>query len=249
MVDIKNNLYISTFSSDAFNLAKNYNVGLEINHTCISSNLDDLDKLEKEIKNDISGIDKLILHGPFTEIHPAAIDHLVRDIGLTRLNEAYEIARRFKIEKMVVHTGWIPFIYFKEYQVEKSEEFFNEFLKDKEIEIALENVLEDEPYTILKTIERVNRNNFKIALDIGHLNVASDIDVITWIDVLGSNISHFHIHNNFKDKDSHNRIDYGSMDILKVFEKIDEKCKDVTFTIEAKDAKGSLEFLRKEGLV
>ena len=75
----QNQLFIATFSNDAVQLARAYGIGLELNHTCISEMLDlsNRDALLEEIRRDMdaSGADtpkKLLLHGPFTEIYPAA---------------------------------------------------------------------------------------------------------------------------------------------------------------------------------
>ena len=246
----KDNLYISTFSDNAISLARKYDLGLEINHTCISENLDDIDKLIKDISVDVRGFNKLIIHGPFTEIHPAAIDHRVKELGLERLNEAYEVAKAFNIRKMVVHNGWVPFIYFKEYQALKGAEFFKEYMDGKNLTLAIENVLEDEPYMLKDMLDKIEDDRIGICLDIGHLNAASNIDVLEWISVLGKYIKHFHLHNNYKDKDSHNILNDGTIDILKVLEKIDNICsEDTTFTIESRDTYGSIKFLEKEGLI
>lgn len=246
----RDNLYISTFSENGIKLAKDNGLGLELNHTCISENLDNLDKLIQDVKKDIKDVNKLILHGPFTEIHPASIDHRFKEEALKRLDEAYVVAKAFDIKKMVLHNGWIPFIYFKEYQRVRGKEFFLEYMKEKEIALAIENVLEDEPYMMKDMLSDINDERIGICLDIGHLNVASSIDVITWIDVLGKYIKHFHLHNNFKDKDSHNSINEGSMDILKVLDKISNTCSsDVTYTIESRNPYDSIIFLEKEGII
>ncbi|MFR5859466.1 MAG: hypothetical protein ACLUJC_09610, partial [Clostridia bacterium] len=95
----QNQLFIATFSNDAAQLARAYGIGLELNHTCISEMLDlsNRDALLEEIRRDMdaSGADtpqKLLLHGPFTEIYPAAIDYRARELGMQRLNEAYAVA-------------------------------------------------------------------------------------------------------------------------------------------------------------
>lgn len=96
---MKNKLFIATFSEDALNVAKDFGVGLEINHTCISEDLDPSNRrnLLAQIRSDIAAAEVpdtsgLFLHGPFTEIHPAAIDYRARQLGMERLNEAYEAA-------------------------------------------------------------------------------------------------------------------------------------------------------------
>lgn len=123
----QNQLFIATFSNDAVRLACAHGIGLELNHTCISEMLDPSNReaLLEEIRRDMdaSGADtpqKLLLHGPFTEIYPAAIDYRARELGMQRLNEAYAVAAALGVTRMIVHNGWLPFIYFKSWQAEKA---------------------------------------------------------------------------------------------------------------------------------
>ena len=82
-------IYIATFSTNALEVAKEYGFGLEINDLCISSNLNPenreivTDRIKREIDAVYgeSWIDsekdkrrKVVFHGPFTELTPAAID-------------------------------------------------------------------------------------------------------------------------------------------------------------------------------
>ncbi len=48
-------------------------------------------------------------------------------LGLTRLNEAHAVAEKLGIKKMVVHSGHMPLLYFKEWHKEKSHYFWKEF--------------------------------------------------------------------------------------------------------------------------
>ena len=69
--------------------------------------LSNRDALLEEIRRDMdaSGADtpqKLLLHGPFTEIYPAAIDYRARELGMQRLNEAYEVAETLGVTRMTV---------------------------------------------------------------------------------------------------------------------------------------------------
>ncbi len=254
---MKNKLFIATFSEDALKAAKDFGVGLEINHTCISEDLDPSNRrnLLAQIRNDIASASisdpsKLFLHGPFTEIHPAAIDYRARQLGMKRLNEAYEVASALGINRMVVHTGWLPFIYFKSWQVEKGAAFWQEFLKDKSsnFHIYVENVLEDEPYMLLEMMKQIDNPHIKLCLDTGHANATTspELPVEKWIEVLGPHIGHFHLHNNDGTGDSHNAFDCGSMNMDSIFSAIDTFCDaDVTLTIEARDARACLYWLEK----
>lgn len=258
---MKNRLFIATFSEDALNVAKDFGVGLEINHTCISEELDPPNRrnLLAQIRKDIAAAEVsdpsgLFLHGPFTEIHPAAIDYRARRMGMERLNEAYEVAAALGINRMVVHTGWIPFIYFKGWQAEKGAEFWQRFMSDKpsDFHIYVENVLDDEPYMLLDMMKRIDNPSIKLCLDTGHANATTspELPVEKWIEVLGPHIGHFHLHNNDGTGDSHSAFDCGSMNMNSIFSAIDAFCDaDVTLTIEARDARACLEWLRSGGYI
>jgi len=252
MLDFKDKLYIATFQHKAVDVAANYGLGLEFNHTCISEALDS-DKREKlldAMKKDFvkAGHKDAILHGPFTEIHPAAIDYRARDMGMERIEEAYAVCQALGVKKMVVHTGWMPFIYFKEWQAQKGADFWQKFMADKpeDFMLCVENVLDDEPYMLLDMMRRIEDPRIKLCLDIGHAHAvtAKDLPVETWIRQLGPYIGHFHLHNNFGDNDSHGDFENGSMDMESVFRIIEESCADdVTFTIEARDCENCVKWL------
>ncbi len=258
---MKNRLFIATFSEDALNVAKDFGVGLEINHTCISEELDPSNRrnLLAQIRKDlaaagVSDSSGLFLHGPFTEIHPAAIDYRARQMAMERLNEAYEVAAALGINRMVVHTGWIPFIYFKSWQAEKGAEFWQRFMSDKpsDFHIYVENVLDDEPYMLLDMMKRIDNPSIKLCLDTGHANATTspELPVEKWIEVLGSHIGHFHLHNNDGTGDSHSAFDCGSMDMNSIFSAIGAFCDaDVTLTIEARDARSCLEWLKRSDYI
>ncbi len=229
---------------------------MEINHTCISHCLDRdreiREKLIGDIEADISKAKPsgLILHGPFTEIHPAAIDYKIRDLGMARLNEAYEVAAHFSVKKMVVHTGWVPLVYFKNWQEEQSALFWNKFLEDKpeDFRISVENVMEDEPYMLKSMIERADNPRIGLCLDVGHAQVVTDrsISIEKWIEVLSPYISHFHLHNNDGTADSHRAFHLGTLDMKSILSAIDGFCReDVTLTIEAGDAASCLNWLKE----
>ncbi len=244
MLDLRNKLYVATFQNNALEVAKEYGLGIEYNHTCISQSLDieHREKLLGAMKKDFDyvGHDSAVLHGPFTEIIPAGIDHRARQAGRTRLEEAFEVCQALGVNSMVVHNGWIPFMYFKEWQAEKGAQFWQDFMKDKphNFIIHVENVLEDEPYMMKAMMEHITDQRIKICLDVGHANATTpaDLPVEKWIEILGPYIGHLHLHNNDGSGDSHGDFDNGSMDMHSIFEAIEKYCnEDITFTIEARE--------------
>lgn len=258
MLNLKNRLYVATFQENSINVAKQFGLGLEFNHTCISEALDHeaqealITCMNRDFE--LSGAEKAILHGPFTEIYPAAIDYRARDMATLRLSEAFSVCRQLEVSRMVVHTGWLPFIYFKEWQSQKSSEFWEAFMKDKPADFTLyiENVLEDEPYMLSGMMKRISNPNIKLCLDIGHANAMSDknISMEMWIKELAPYIGHFHLHNNYGEEDSHGDFDHGSMDMEEVLYSIESNCSDaVTFTIEARDCGSCAHWLKARGYI
>lgn len=253
MLNIKDKLYIATFQINAIEVISKYGVGIEFNHTCISEHLDPENRknLLSEIKRDIAAscAGRATLHGPFTEIHPAAIDYRARQMAKERLNEAFEVCRSLNVKRMIVHTGWIPFVYFKEWQSEKAAEFWQDFMADKpdDFNIYVENVMEDEPYMMADFISEITDRRIKICLDIGHANAMTqrDISVETWIEVLGPHIGHFHLHNNDGNRDTHGDFESGTLDMVSIFDTIENFCSpDTTFTIEARDCEKCMQWLQ-----
>ncbi len=258
MLNLKDRLYVATFQNDAVQVAANYGIGLEFNHTCISQDLDasNRDKLLAEMRADFefAGHPTAVVHGPFTEIHPAAIDYRARQAGRLRLDEAYEVCEALGVKSMVVHTGWLPFIYFKNWQAEKGAEFWQDFMKDKpaDFKIYVENVLEDEPYMMKEMMEQISDERIRICLDIGHAQAITqkDISVEKWIEVLGPYIGHFHLHNNDGTGDNHEDFETGLLDMTKIFETIEKYCTgDVTFTIEARECGSCAKWLKERGYI
>ena len=260
MRNIKDRLYIATFCEKYREAIKDFGVGMEINHTCISHLLDEegdkrqklLDNIERDIK--ASEAKRVMIHGPFTEIIPAAIDHKMRDLGMLRVNQAYDVAEHFGLKKMVVHTGWMPFMYFKSYQAEKGAEFWQEFMEGKapDFTLAVENVLDDEPYMMKDMMDKITDQRIRICLDIGHAHAVTldEYKVLDWLKVLGPYITHFHLHNNDGTGDSHSAFDEGTLDIRETLLAIEEYCpEDVTYTIEARKAIDCLNWLGDKGFI
>lgn len=258
MLDLRNRLYVATFQNKAIETASQYGLGLEYNHTCISEALDSnhREKLLSAMKADFdkAGYDSAILHGPFTEIIPAGIDHRARQAGRSRLEEAFEVCQALGIKNMVVHNGWIPFMYFKEWQAKKGAEFWEAFMKDKPLDftIHIENVLEDEPYMMLDMMKHISDSRIKICLDVGHANATTptEIPVEKWIEVLAPYIGHFHLHNNDGTADSHSDFENGSMNMISILDAIEKHCNsDVTFTIEARECSFCAKWLKENGYI
>lgn len=257
---MRDRIYIATFSENAAAVARAHGFGIEVNDFCISENLDEdkagdtLQAVRGQLKQ--AGIaetafgSRAIFHGPFTEIIPASIDHRVVELGMERLQEAYRAAERLGIRRMVVHTGFVPLLYFKEWHQEKSLDFWRRYMADKprDFRLYIENVFEDEPLMMRRLIEALDDSRIQVCLDIGHANAMTDraYSVLDWIAVLGPLIGHFHLHNNDGGSDQHGSLDQGSMDMDRILDAIERCCRpDVTMTIESRTCSGSAQWLER----
>lgn len=248
-------VFVATYSTDALSAIRKYNTGIELNDFCYSENLDadKIDKtfgyIEKELEQ--SGADDIIIHGPFTEIIPASIDHRAVEFGMNRLEECYSAARKLGVNRMVVHSGFMPLLYFKEWNHEKSVYFWRKFMSDKpeNFTIYIENVFEDEPLMMKAIIEELNDPRIKICLDVGHANAVKlpEYPVVRWIEILGEHIGHFHLHNNDGEHDLHLALTQGDMDMDSVMDAIARYCDpQVTMTIESRVLGDSIPWLMEK---
>ncbi len=251
---IKDKIYIATFAEKAVSVARKNNLKLEIDELCISENLDaeNMSKTRKRIRSEfmetagVVGSDTFF-HGPFTEVCPSAIDHKARDFARQRLESAYSLVRDLGSKNMVVHSGYIPFIYMPEWHVKNSIEFWTIFMENKSdnFNLYIENVLDETPEMLNQIIGGIGDKRVKVCLDVGHANVmgSKEYEPAMWIKTLGDKIGHYHLHNNYKVKDIHNPLGEGDINYNEILKCIEEYSPDATITIESRDAEESVKWL------
>ena len=259
MAKITDRIYIATMCEDWESVADRYGVGLEMDHFCQAEFMDgDLGSKTLADAKAIAGSRAVkVLHAPFNELFPAAIDHKARALAMDRLNRAAQIALDLGVKKMVVHSGYVPFIYFKEWHVNRSVEFWTEFMADKpaDFEICIENVLDDGPEMLVEIAERVDDQRVGLCLDIGHANVVAnagggrDVGQDEWLRQMAPHLKHMHIHNNDGAGDYHLGFDQGTLDIERLLNMAMDMCKGFTVTAELIEAGASFEWLKDKGFI
>ena len=112
---------------------------------------------------------KLLVSRPFAELCPASIDPKVRAVTALRYRQAVEMATSLGISRLVIHSGFIPLVYFPEWFVEQSVVFWREFLREipAGITIALENVMEPGPEMLVEIVRQVEDPRLGLCLDVG----------------------------------------------------------------------------------
>ena len=253
-MNIKERLYVATMAEDAVQIADRYGIGLEIDEFCTASNMDgdNFAVTDSIVREKMTKVHRFILHAPFNELFPSAIDPLALELAYRRYNQAYELAKQYGINRMVVHSGYVPYVYFKSWFLERSAEFWKRYIDDKpdDFHIMIENVLEDEPFTLCKLIEDVDDRRVRACLDIGHANCSTSVELSQWVQTLGPCLSHVHLHNNRNTYDDHDPLGTGNMDMNFIMNSLKDCAQEsVTYTIENLKCVESLEWLAEHGWI
>lgn len=250
--NIKDRLYIATVCAEYEEIIEKYGIGVELDQYCQAERMDEY--MYEETCAEIDGLlgktQKCTLHAPFSELFPAAIDPKARILAMERLQQAAGFAVKYGADKMIVHSGYVPLVFFKEWHEDRSVEFWEEMMADRAdgLKIVVENVMDDEPYMILRMIERIKNPDIKLCFDVGHAACVSKVPVEEWLDVLAPYLGHLHIHNNDGVHDFHKPVFEGIVDMEAFLDKAISLCEpDTTFTIESLEGISSMEWLKVRG--
>lgn len=248
----KERLYLSTVARDAAELAERFRIGLELAEFCTASNMDEnFAATDARVREEMRHAARFVFHAPFNELYPAAIDPRARALAMERLVQAARLAREYGIRKLVAHSGYVPLVYHKSWQMERSVAFWKELLCriPPDMTVLLENVMEDEPHLPAAIARAVGDARLGLCLDVGHANVcAKGAALPEWIEAFAPHLKHAHLHNNDGARDLHGGLYEGALDMDALIGQIDALCPHATFTIESIDAESSLQRLFDAGI-
>ena len=230
----RENIYLSTISTEAAPVARKYGLGLEIAEYCTAWNMDEtFAAVDGVVQKKLEGIGACVLHAPYNELFPCAIDKKARELAAYRYRQAIDLAKRYGARKVVIHGGYNPRIYFPVWYVEQSILFWKAFLQtDPGVQIVLENVLEEDLQWLPAIVRGVDHPNLKLCLDVGHVNAYSSQSVMEWLEAWAPDLSHFHLHNNDGSADQHRGLADGTVSMDALLTRAAELCPDATYTLE-----------------
>lgn len=238
---------VSTVAEDARETALEFGLGIELAEFCTAYNMDvDFDRWDAAARGNMEGIGLRAFHAPFNELCPAAIDPLIADVARRRFRQAFGLMRGYGIDRMVVHSGYVPLVYDKSYFTDRSIEFWGELLRDLrgDFTLLLENVMEPSPDMLRDIVRGVGDPRLRLCLDIGHAGtIVSDLPMPLWIDGCAGFLSHVHIHNNYREYDDHNPPGEGRIDVAAALRSLAGLGSGVTFTLEARRGRESAQWL------
>ncbi|MBL7156949.1 MAG: sugar phosphate isomerase/epimerase [Candidatus Omnitrophica bacterium] len=126
-------------------------------------------------------------------------------------------------------------------------------LSANNIHISIENHCEREPTHLVMLMKKVRSPYLAMCVDLGHFNAFSDLSAQNWLEKypVGS-IKEIHLADNKGDDDTHLPVGDGNIDFAAFFKNFDKRGEDCAFVLEPRnisEAKKSISFLRKEGMI
>ena len=247
----KDQLFLSTIAPDAAEEARRHGLGLEIAEYCTAWNMDEqFDTTHAAVTKELAGVGRRLLHAPFNELFPCAVDPKARELAALRYRQAIALARRYDARKIVIHGGFNERLYYPCWYTEQSVVFWKDFLKeDPGVDIVLENVLEEQPEMMTEIFREVDNPRLRMCLDVGHVNAYSPVPVEEWVSVCAEFLSHFHIHNNDGTQDAHCAPGEGTIPMAALLRQAQTLCPEATFTLEVLQAAPAVSWMLEERIL
>ena len=250
---MKKKLLFATTAEDAPQAARRFGLGIELSDFGYAPNMDppQFDEKGPAAREKLRAAERHVFHAPFGEMSPASVDPLVLEVVYRRLGQGAELARTLGIRRMVVHSGYIPRVYFKVWQHDRSVEFWKRFMagQPEDFCIMVENVMDDTPEMIPDIVRDVNDPRVGICLDVGHVNVTSRVPIREWIDAAAPYLTHVHLHNNDGITDLHDHPARGTLDIPWIMDYVNRLCPAATMTFEVMHAMETGQWLEENGFL
>jgi sugar phosphate isomerase/epimerase len=180
------------------------------------------------------------IHAPFMDLNPGSDEVLIREATRRRFRQVCTAALILKPKSMVFHPGYDRWRYGEKQSswLGHALDTFREVLKATEpvgCTIAIENIFEEEPSTLLALFEAFSHQRVRHCFDVGHWNLfhATGVGLEEWFAALGAHIGEVHIHDNNGTRDDHAPVGEGNIDFELYFRLLKQHAPDAIWTIEA----------------
>ena len=254
-----NKIYLSSTVkdniSDSVKLALELDLGMEISRIPINKNPDlSSFQMAEKLKSELLGFkNPLSVHSIFSDLNVGSQDKEILRVSDMRYKYSFEVAKALGAKTLLFHSGNKAMKHDgSQYKfISNVVKYWSEFIKLFEktgIVAVIENVHEREPEWCVRIVEEVNSPNLKLALDVGHANLFSEVPLTSWIEAYGEHPYHLHIHNNFGKNDDHFSLLNGSVDYKEILTAIKAQNINPQFVFEMfkeEYLRESLEFFNK----
>ncbi len=240
-------LAINTFGEELQSSAefcRKEGIGIEISDFVYPWNLDSDPKnfIAKHIES-IEGIKPLTCHGPYFELNVVSFDEAIKKVCRQRHQHALDAARRLGVDTYVTHTNFNPLIRQPSYRAKFADRFLDFWLpfadeaSKSNIVIVFENHWESNPEIQTDIIRKASHPNIKASFDNGHALIFSALPATDWIETLGADLHHCHLHDNDGDLDLHHPIGSGKEDWISLIKAIKSHAPGAILVVECDQLK------------
>ncbi len=175
--------------------------------------------------------------GPIFDLNPGSLDHVVRKHTETCFLRAVDLAKSLDAQALVLPSGFNPLL--PDESVEGWQELcletwerVGESARKKGVEIILKNVFDHSPDIILWLLDALEGLPFGACLDVGHVNVYSNVEIKTWLGSFKKHLCEIHLHDNLGTSDDHLPIGEGIIDFKSLFRSLIKKDNLPPFTFD-----------------
>jgi len=188
------------------------------------------------------------VHGPFHDLNPGALEPLVGAVTTQRYRQTLDAAARLGARVVVFHPGYEFWKYGGQEHLwlEQSLSFWPPLLESARqsgLRVALENIFEVRPATLVALLDAIDQPEFGHCFDIGHWKLFSETPLEVWFAALGPRLIHLHLHDNHGVLDDHLPVGEGVIDFPHLFALVDNLPAAPTMTLEAHDREALLRSL------
>jgi sugar phosphate isomerase/epimerase len=194
-------------------------LGLEVSAFAFPGNLDgDVSELIDRHAQALSGIVPALSHGPFLDLVATSLDSAIVDISRQRHHVALDAAIEIGATVYVAHTNYTPLIRDPSYRKNWTRRMLDFWLPfaDKAggrgMTICLENLWEPGPDIQAQLVEAGDHPHLRASFDNGHALVFSRVPAASWVETLGDDLAHCHLHDNAGAQDEHRPVGDGKED-------------------------------------
>lgn len=192
-------------------------------------------------------------HAPFMDLNPGAVDERIRQATVHRFEQVLALVPFFQPRAVVFHPGYDRWRYDNNLDLwlEKSLLTWKPIVERAEalsVKLAIENVFEDHPSSLLKLFSALDSPWAGSCLDAGHGHLFSQTAVLEWLAALGPRLVEMHLHDNDRSGDQHLPLGEGTIDFASLFAYLRENRLSPILTLEpqlAEHLEPSLKALQK----
>ncbi|HNV70085.1 MAG TPA: sugar phosphate isomerase/epimerase family protein [Candidatus Ozemobacteraceae bacterium] len=197
----------------------------------------------------------VIVHAPFLDLVPGSPEPEVAELALKQHEEVMNLAEVLRAESVLFHSGFNPMIKSPQYQerwLASTSAYFNSLMKKHPtLKLLIENMWEPDPLPLIALIDSINSSQFRLCLDVGHVQVYSREAPDSWIRQLGLRLGLVHLNDNQGLWDQELALGTGMVPLDHVFQAMNNLGYFGRVTIEMHGNEPilrSMEYLMKNGL-